>query len=73
LRTLGIALLFGLVLVGTACSGRGSDEVTVEDLVGIWRTNEASVDDGAYGQFNADGSYTIAVSIEALEDNPMEK
>jgi hypothetical protein len=46
LHNVGVALLFGLVLVGTACSGGGSDEVTAEDLVGIWMTDEPS-----YAQF----------------------
>ena len=60
-----VTLIVVLVVVVAACGG--DSEITVEDLVGTWLTDEPS-----YVEFKEDGSYSIAFSIEGLEDSPIE-
>ena len=43
--------------------------VTVDYLAGNWRTIQGN----AYAQFNLDGTYRIARSIEGLKDSPVEE
>ena len=59
--------------VVAACGGMISDlgsvgKTVFDYVVGTWQTDEPS-----YVQFNEDGSYSIAFSIEGLEDAPVEE
>ena len=66
-RPAGIIGMIALMALGAACNG--NDGITVEELTGTWRVKE----EGSYAQFNADGTYSIAWTIEGLEDSPVEQ
>jgi len=63
----GIIGMIALMVLVAACSGNG--DITVDDLTGTWR----AIEPGSYVQFNADGTYRIASSIDSLEDSPVEE
>ncbi len=67
----GIIGMIVLMMLGAACSGNdeitvddGNDEITVDDLIGIWLVKP----EGSYVQFNTDGTYSIAFTVEGLDD-----
>ena len=62
-----IIAMIALMTLGAACSG--NDGITVEDLTGTWLVKP----EGSYVQFNTDGTYSIAFSIEGLVDSSVEE
>ena len=66
-RPAGIIGIIALMALGTACNG--NDGISIEDLTGTWRVKE----EGSYAEFNADGTYSIAWTIEGLENSPVEE
>ncbi len=70
-----VAGLLVLGILATACGDDGNDEdaingeITVEDLTGTWR----AIEPGSVVQFNEDGTYRIALSIDGLKDSPVEE
>ncbi len=70
-----IAGLLVLGILAVACGDDGNDEdaingqATVEDLTGTWR----AIEPGSYVQFNADGTYRIALSAEDVENTTVEE
>ena len=63
-------LMFGtLALVGSGASVTEDGEIfasKAEDIAGIW-THQYHESDGYYTQFNEDGTYNVAESIDELE------
>ncbi len=59
-----LTLVFAVVL--SACEG--DSDITVDELVGTWITDEP-----AYVQFNGDGTYSISFTIEGLANSPVEQ
>jgi len=69
-RVRRLAAIIGLIMLmalGAACRGNG--EITVEYLTGTWR----AIEPGSFVQYNANGTYRIALSIEGFEISPVEE
>ena len=70
-----VAGLLVLGILAIACGDDGNDEdaingeSTVGDLTGTWR----AIEPGSYVQFNADGTYRIALSAEDVENTTVEQ
>jgi len=58
--------MIALMALGAACGGNG--EITVDDVTGTWKV----LTFGSYAQINEDGTYSIAGTIERLEDSPLD-
>jgi len=68
-RIRGPAVIIGMIALmalGAACGGDG--EITVDDVTGTWKEKLH----GSYGQVNEDGTYSIAGTIEGLEERPLD-
>lgn len=59
--------ILALMVLGGACSG--TDEITAKELTGTWR----AIEPGSYVNFHADGTYRIALTIDDLENAPVEE
>jgi len=72
LPALAVAVVTALLVVACGSDSdsadAGSGEFTVEDLIGVWETDEPS-----FVQFNEDGTYRIAFSEETLQESPVER
>jgi len=60
-------LLMSLAILALAACSPG--EITQEELLGTWRVVQVS----SYLQFNADGTYRIAVNVNDLEGSTVEQ
>ena len=65
-RSTGIIGMIALMALGAACGGNG--DITVEDVTGTWKV----LTFGSAAQINEDGTYSIAGTIERLEDSPLD-
>ena len=61
------SVIIGAVGIAVAQTGDGDDAVSAEDFVGVWESH-----DGVYTQFNLDGTYSSAWSLDEVSAGTFE-